>query len=232
MCWMTIRRNGPSSLRRALMDAKGAELRSGGHSWGWAAIIDGDLTIGKGVGRIDWHEMMDAPDVDGVAIAHTRFATRGSITAENAHPYAITNAHGETVAALAHNGTWINAPMDEADGDHTDSWYIARELESLYRNWATVGRDPDADFAELVEDVGAYVGETFIVLHRDGRAFTHSGRYEITHGDDGTAVWSSGGEVIPTGTVYQMDSPRAISNRKLDEYAGDADADADADSAC
>lgn len=227
-CWMAIRRNGPSSLRRALMDAKGSEMERGGHSWGWAAIIDGELTIGKGVGKIDWHEMMDAPDVDGVAIAHTRFATQGSITAENSHPYAIRNARGETVAALAHNGTWQYAPIDEADGDKTDSWYIARELEELYRNWESVGRDPDTDFADLVEDVGAYVGETFIVLHRDGRTFTHSGRYEITQSDDGSAVWSSGGKSIPTGTVHTMESPREVSNRQLGEF----DCEADADSAC
>lgn len=193
MCWMTVRR-GPNCIGRAVSDVRDHE-DCNGHSWGLAVAAGGEVFIGKGVGHFPDGLAETFPDAE-VALAHTRYATRGTITEPNAHPFAIRTAAGETVAALAHNGTWYAAP----DGRRCDSYYIARELEQRYR------AAPERDFRELVREVGRFTGETLTVLHRDGRAFAYSGRFEITAGGpdvggDADVVRSSGGAPIRDGQV-------------------------------
>jgi len=191
MCWMNIVR-GEDAAARALEAASEHEDTSGGHSWGVAAPVDGRLVVCKAVGDIPEPAKDLIPEAE-VALAHTRAATRGSVTVENAHPFRVTDEDGRAVAALAHNGTWYGAPQGE---DRCDSYYIARLLESQYR------ADPDRPFEELVEQTGRVTGETITVIHRDGRGFCYAGRFGITETDD--ALKSSGGTPIPEGGVRQI----------------------------
>jgi len=105
----------------------------------------------------------------------------------NAHPFAIRNSDGDTIAALAHNGTWHDAPKT----DRADSFYIARLAESMI----LAGHDLN----DAVQHAGDVTGETLVVIDSEGTGYVYSGRFEIT--DTGGDVASSGGMPIPTGEL-------------------------------
>lgn len=88
--------------RRAILGNNLARLndRRGGHSWGVCSIEDGDTNITRGLGDMGDHAytLADAPFI----LAHTRYATIGAKTVENAHPFEIGNIIG------AHNGGVVN----------------------------------------------------------------------------------------------------------------------------
>lgn len=189
MCWMSLY-SGADGIEKALRACRENEQESGGHSWGYAvATADEELHLGHGLGTLPPFAPEMAGDGEPVAaLAHTRFATRGDITLANAHPFPVENRDGEVVAALAHNGTWYDAPDD---GDRCDSWYLARVLESVLTE--------DRPFREAVRMAGKRTGQTIAVLHRDGTGCVYSGRFGITGETDG--LRSSGGTPIPTGEV-------------------------------
>jgi len=186
MCWMDIRRS-----RDALAESIRAVKRhegSNGHSWGWAAVVDGEIEIQKGIGRIP--DNVKAPVVEA-AMCHTRYATVGDINEENAHPFEVTY-DGEVVAALAHNGTWYDAP-------DVEGWSDSRAMASVLSR----ALDRDVPFREAFGTLGEVTGETVIALHRDGALYVHSGRFPITR--SGAAVSSSGRECeVPTGEVLSI----------------------------
>lgn len=91
-----------SSGRRAILGNNLARLndKRGGHSWGVCSIENGSTDINRGLGDMAdhaWH-LADATFVMG----HTRYATIGAKTVENAHPFEIDDIIG------AHNGGVTN----------------------------------------------------------------------------------------------------------------------------
>lgn len=191
---MTIQ-TGEDALPRAIDAIRAHEQLSGGHAWGYATFDDqGEFTARWGTGYVPAD--LELPETDAeIALAHTRFATRGTLTTANAHPFVIYDKTDDgpfdvPLAYLAHNGTWHEAPKNS---DRCDSWFIARVLESVHE------KNPQKPFDELVQLVGDVTGETFVVLHRDGQGYVHAGRYGIT--DVGDGVSSSGGTAIPEGSV-------------------------------
>lgn len=205
MCWMTVR-TGADALTGVLDDLEPQEELNG-HSWGVAYVRDGELVVEKGVGEVPRWEFADL-ERDGsvtAAMAHTRFATRGLVCTANAHPFPITDDDGEIVAALAHNGTWREAPDDDF---HADSYWMARDLEQRYR------ADPDAPFADHVQATGDRTGETFIALRNDGVGFVYSGRYTITRGEE-PAFAERQSEPEPDVDPYDAPSLREALERRF-----------------
>lgn len=186
MCWMSIR-TGDDALGHAVREVQRVR-HIHRHSWGVAWVEDGEIHIEKGVGTMPTD--LDVPDVD-VGMAHARLATRGLVCEENAHPFAIRK-DGEVVAALAHNGTWLDAPDA---GYLSDSYVMARYLEELLKHFS---------FETALEEMTDRVGETVIVLHRSGAAYAYSGRYDITCNEQ--AAQSDGlRTTIPTGELVELD---------------------------
>jgi predicted glutamine amidotransferase len=190
---MTVRR-GDSPLASGIDACQRHEDASGGHSWGYA-ISDGEkLETFTQVGTIDTSAM--SPEAE-VALVHTRLATRGEITEENAHPFLIhwhEPGGASRTAALAHNGTWHDAPRDH----RADSWHMARELEASLED--------DAELRDAVESLGALTSETFIVVTDTARALVHSGRFRVTADDveSPRVVQSSELDEIPTGSILEL----------------------------
>lgn len=190
MCWMTIQRSDDGNAAAEAVEAiRKGELISGGHSWGLAIPTDdGELDLIHGLGYVPADADAIAAEYDAdVALGHSRMATRGDVNIANAHPFPIHDADDNVVAALAHNGTWYDAPKT----DRCDSYYIAKLAETFVRE--------GHDIKRAVREAGAITGETVVVVTADGTGFVFSGRFEITEVDNGVA--SSGGEPIDDGTL-------------------------------
>lgn len=91
-----------SEGRRAILGNNLAKLndRRGGHSYGLASLEANTVDINRGLGDMADHAWLLA-DASFV-MAHTRYATIGAKTVENAHPFEINNIIG------AHNGGVTN----------------------------------------------------------------------------------------------------------------------------
>ena len=113
-------------------------------SAGMATISDGSLAVRKGVGRVS--EIERSRSLSGmkgnVGMAHTRWATHGGVTDENAHPHASCRE----LVAVIHNGIIENyVPLKKAliskghrFSSETDTEVISHLIEDEYKRL----RDP------------------------------------------------------------------------------------------
>ncbi|MGQ9468875.1 MAG: glutamine--fructose-6-phosphate transaminase (isomerizing) [Nitrososphaerales archaeon] len=104
-------------------------------SWG-LAIVQDEISLIKSTGKISENELNSLEAEGRIGIAHTRWATHGGVTKENAHPH--TSCRKEV--AIVHNGIIENYQEIKrsllAEGHYfasqTDSEVIAHLLEKYY----------------------------------------------------------------------------------------------------
>jgi len=133
-------------------------------SWGIGVVSNGSISVDKHVGLVG-NDAGVLPR-SHIGIGHTRWATHGKVTNENAHPHYASDRS----FALAHNGIVENAPALKSslqkDGftfiSETDTEVIVRLIERRMRKAKTLSEAIRLSFKDLEGR------NTIIVLAQDG----------------------------------------------------------------
>ncbi len=143
-----------------------------GYDSAGVAILDGKVNCTRAVGKIDeLAQKVKTENIEGtIGIAHTRWATHGGVTEENAHPH--FGCDGKLV--IVHNGIIENyRELKEKLGDkhkfksETDTEVLAHLIESHYTHSTSSGQAGDLRLA--VESALLHVRGTYglVVMHED-----------------------------------------------------------------
>lgn len=126
---------GKYAIKNAMTGLKSLEYR-GYDSAGIAYITNNDVVIKKEIGKIEnLDKVLNYEDGSNIAIAHTRWATHGKATKNNAHPHKVGKI------TLVHNGIIENYEelknkySDYEFKSDTDTEVIALVIDLLYKEY-------------------------------------------------------------------------------------------------
>lgn len=131
MCGIVGYKGNQNSIPVLLNGLKSLEYR-GYDSAGLAYINGGKIIIKKAIGRVkNLENLITSGDFGNIGIAHTRWATHGGVTDENAHP------HKQGKITLVHNGIIENykelsEKIDTKLLSETDTEILCAYINKLY----------------------------------------------------------------------------------------------------
>jgi predicted glutamine amidotransferase len=137
-------------------------------SWGFAAVVDGQLVTCCGLGKFEEFREAFEPYANRQAIIHFRWATHGKTNEDNCHPFMVADN-----LAVIHNG--VVAIKCEVNQAMSDTWHFNElVLKPMH--------DRDPDFYNRSEVIFtqelAHDSSKFVFLRADGD-------YCIWNADDG-----------------------------------------------
>ena len=151
MCGIFGYAGAARDAREAVLEGLQRLEYRGYDSWGIGVVSDGVISVDKHVGLVG----KDAGVLPKgrIGIGHTRWATHGKVTNENAHPHYASDRS----FALAHNGIVENAPSLRSslqkDGykfiSETDTEVIVRLIERRMRTSKTLAEAVRLSFKDL-----------------------------------------------------------------------------------
>ena len=152
MCGIVGYKGNQNSIPVLLNGLKSLEYR-GYDSAGLAYINGGNIIIKKAIGRVkNLENLITNEDFGNIGIAHTRWATHGGVTDENAHP------HKQGKITLVHNGIIENykelsEKIDTKLLSETDTEILCAYINKLYND----NHDMLKTLAKLKTDIkGSY----------------------------------------------------------------------------
>jgi glucosamine--fructose-6-phosphate aminotransferase (isomerizing) len=120
-----------------------------GYDSSGVAVTNGSLTVVKTVGRVD-NLAAIVPDglVGNVGISHTRWATHGGVTDENAHPHLSPDGN----VAIVHNGIIENARLLRTTLESEGSKFISETDSEVLAHLIQRARESGLSPLESVRD--------------------------------------------------------------------------------
>ncbi|MCM2373753.1 glutamine--fructose-6-phosphate transaminase (isomerizing) [Aporhodopirellula aestuarii] len=153
-------------------------------SAGVAVVCDDDIAVTRSVGRIQsLVDRLGTPPAGSLGLGHTRWATHGPATEENAHPH----VGGDGDVVLVHNGVIENYQILK-DGliekgyefhSATDSEVIAHLVAEGLRNTPVVEDQPHSRYVTAVQWAIAQLRGTYglAIIFRDKPGFMIAARF-------------------------------------------------------
>ncbi len=165
------------------------------------------------------------PELDGVGIGHTRWATHGSVTESNAHPHSDCTGR----ISVVHNGIIENAdPLRHAltmSGHHFASSVDSEVLCHLIEDQlATSGDLLDAVQAALIPLEGSWAlavleehtGRIVVAAHRSPLLVAHTSHGDFAASDIAAiADWVKEFRALEDGEVVELTGPNGWHNRAV-----------------
>ncbi|MBU0766417.1 glutamine--fructose-6-phosphate transaminase (isomerizing) [Patescibacteria group bacterium] len=200
-------RNDAGSL--VIDGLKNLEYR-GYDSWGIACKIDETLSIEKDIGKISGIKTSNFSDSCALAIGHTRWATHGGVTTQNAHPH----ANEDETIAVVHNGILENyqelraylEKKGHSFKSETDSEVIPHLIEEYMKetgDFASAARRACKDFEGRFGFLALHTESNTLVAARNGSPLI------IGVGEDGYFIAS--------------DIPAFLEHTKMVQYLDDGE---------
>ncbi len=156
MCGIIAYKGAKDASKIAFEGLKSLEYR-GYDSWGIATISGSALSVVKDIGKISGSNGLSMPQ-GSIAIAHTRWATHGGVTKENAHPHLDCSG----TIAVVHNGIIENyQELKKPLSKHrfvssTDTELIPHLIEERVGSGSSF-EDAVRDVAKLLKGRSAFV---------------------------------------------------------------------------
>lgn len=210
MCMLTY--FPPATLPDLDALANGAEFNNDGH--GFAIVTPGRLIVRHGMDRdraIGRFAQARAEHPDGPALFHSRYATHGTRTRANCHPFRVGH---DARTVLAHNGI-LPRRVRPKGGDQRSDTRIAAE-DFLPRSPYSAWDDPRAQ-RDLARWLGA--GNKLVVLTVDPRYRQHGYLINEDSGIWDAGIWYSNrdyqgyddyDDAVGTPSISDEDSPYEI----------------------